>query len=187
VSTLAHLTLADYDRMIEAGVLGRGPNRRVELIYGDIRPMTPIGSRHLVVVARLNEWSFESLPRAKAWVWVQGSIELPTSESVPEPDLVWVARRDYSQSRPTAADVLLLIEVADTSLGYDRGEKADLYAAAGIPDYWLVDLTTRMVEVRREPWAGRYHSLQTYAGDAEIHPLCLPEVVLRPSKLWAPD
>jgi Uma2 family endonuclease len=184
VSTIAHLTLDDYNRMIEAGVFDRGLRRRLEFIRGEIREMNPIGSQHEVIVDQLTEWSLRILPEGRAWVRVQNSIELPGMQSAPEPDLVWAARRDYSAGRPTAGDVLLLIEVAETSLAYDSGEKAELYAAAEIGDYWVVDVPRRAIEVRREPVGGRYRSLKTHTGDDEVRPLALPEVALRPSILW---
>jgi Uma2 family endonuclease len=184
VSTIARLTLADYDRMIQAGVFDQGRRRRLEFIRGEIREMTPIGSLHEVIVDRLTEWSLCNLPEGKLWVRVQNSIGLSSLESAPEPDLAWVRRRDYSTGRPTAKDVLLVIEVAESSLAYDTGEKAELYAAAGIPDYWVVDVSARAIEVRREPVGGRYRSLTTHTGDDEVRPLAVPEVALRPSILF---
>lgn len=184
MSTIARLSLAQYDRMIEAGVFDQRERRRLEFICGEIREMTPIGSLHEEVVDRLLRWSSASLPPEKARVRVQNSIGLAEVESAPEPDVVWVVERDYSRGRPTAEDVLLVIEVAESSLAYDTGEKADLYAAAGIADYWVVKLRDRCVEVRRDPAAGRYRSLQSFSGDQEVRPLAFPEVALRPAKLW---
>ncbi len=184
MSTIAHLTLAEYDRMIACGVFDSRKRRRLEFIQGEIREMPPIGAPHEVSVDRLNEWSFEALPRGRVWVRVQNSIGLPELESAPEPDLAWVVRRDYSRRRPTAADVLLIIEVSESTLKYDQGEKADLYAQAGIADYWIVNIPERVVEVRRDPQGGRYQSLQTFRGDEDIRPLALLDVVLRPSMLW---
>jgi len=184
MSTIAHLSLAEYDRMVAAGVFDHGRRRRLEFIHGEIREMTPIGSEHEEAVDRLTEWSIRSLAAAKVRVRVQNSIGLPELESAPEPDIAWVVRRDYSRARPTAADVLLVIEVAESSLRYDSGEKADLYAAAGIADYWIVDLVDRRVEVRRSPAAEGYRSQKTYTGDEEIRPLAAPELVFQPSMLW---
>jgi Uma2 family endonuclease len=186
MSTIARLSLAEYDRMIQRGVFDGGKGRRLEFIRGEIREMTPIGSRHEVAVDRLTEWSFENLPKREVWVRGQESIGFAELESAPQPDLAWVARRDYSEDRPTGADVLLIIEVAETSLDYDCGEKADLYAAAGIQDYWVVNLRDRSIEVRRDPGTGRYRSLQTFTGDEEVRPLVMAGVALRPSMLW-PD
>jgi len=170
--------------MIERGVLDEGKQRRLEFIRGEIREMTRIGPLHEVVVDRLNEWSIRSLPEGKVWVRVQNSIGLPELESAPEPDLAWVARCDYSQGRPTAEDILLVIEVAESSLACDCGEKADLYAEAGIADYWVINLPKGSVEVRRDPASGHYGDPTTYTGDGEVRLLAMPELALRPSTLW---
>ena len=184
MSTIARLSLAQYDRMIEHGVFDQDKQRRIEFIRGEIREMNPIGSLHEVVLDRLTEWSFENLPKRKVWVRVQNSIGFAEFESAPEPDIAWVSRRDYSEGRPAAADVLLVIEVAETSLSYDTGEKSDLYAAAGIQDYWVVSIPDRSVEVRRDPGGSGYRSLQTFTGDEDVRPLAAPEIALRPSMLW---
>jgi len=112
------------------------------------------------------------------------AIALPTLESAPEPDLAWVVQRDYGAQRPTAAEVQLVIEVAGSSLVFDTGEKADLYAAAGIREYWVVDVAARSVEVRRVPLADGYGSLASHRGGEAIHPLAMPDAVLRPGALW---
>ncbi len=186
MSITAHLTLAQYDRMIEAGVFDQRDRRRLEFIQGEIREMAPIGSPHEEIVDRLMRWSVKNVPEEKVRVRVQSSIGLVAEESAPEPDLAWVVERDYSRGRPTAEDVLLVIEVAETSLPYDTGEKADLYAAAGIAEYWVVDLSARVIEVRRDPVAGRYRSLHTHTGSEELRPLAMPDVALQPSILWEP-
>jgi len=186
MSTLARLSLAEYDRMIQSGVFDRGRKRRLEFIRGEIREMTPIGSRHEVAVDRLNEWSFRNLPPGEVWLRIQQSIALVDLESAPQPDVAWVARRDYSEGRPTAPDVLLIIEVAESSLAYDTGEKADLYAAAGIADYWVVDVVGRSIEVHRDPAQRRYRSRRRFTGEEEVRPLSKPHLVLRPSMLWTP-
>lgn len=183
MSTVAHLTLEQYERMIESGVFDPREENRIEFIRGEIREMSPINPLHVEVLLRLREWSYASL-RAAARVVIQSPIGLPALESAPEPDLVWVKVHDYSRRRPTPDDILLLVEVAESSLDFDTGEKAELYAAAGIADYWVVDLAARAVEVRRQPIDGRYRSLQTFTGDAEVRPLAFPEVILRPASLW---
>jgi len=184
MSTIAHLSLAEYDRMIERGVFDHDKRRRLEFIRGEIREMTPIGSRHEEIVDRLTEWSFQNLPEGTVRVRVQNSLGLPSLESAPEPDIAWVVCRDYTTGRPTAADVLLVIEVAESSLAYDRGEKADLYAAAGIAEYWVVDPSNRCIEVRRDPQAEGYRSVQTYSGEDEVQPLAAQGVILQPGMLW---
>ena len=184
MSTIARLSLAEYDRMIVCGAFDSGRRRRIELIRGEMREMTPIGAPHEVVVDRLTEWSIKGLPDDKAWVRVQNSIGLVELESAPEPDLAWVARKDYSEHRPEERDVLLVVEVAESSLAYDCGEKANLYSAAGIRDYWVVNLIDQVIEVRRDPLGGRYRSLQTFSGDQELRPLLVPDVALRPARLF---
>lgn len=185
MTTTARFTLDDYDRMIEAGVFDHGQRRNLEFIRGEIREMPPIGPGHEDVVDRLNEWSHDNLPREKSRVRVQNSVGLPPVESAPEPDVVWVRRRNYSGGRPTADDVLLVIEVAESSLPYDIGEKAALYAAAGIADYWVVNLRDRSIQVFRDPGPDHYRSLQTYTGNDEVRPLTMPDAVLKPSMLWS--
>lgn len=183
MSTTAHLSLAEYDRIVATGVFDHPKRRRMELINGEIREMNPIGPMHEDAVDLLSEWSFDRVPRGKVRVRVQNSIGLPALDSAPEPDVAWVRRRRYSRRRPTAADVLLVIEVADTSLDYDTGEKAALYAAEGIQDYWVVNLPEQCVEVRRDPTGGRYQTLSRHSGDDEVRPLAVPEVALSPSLL----
>lgn len=183
MSTTARLSLAQYDRMIQSGVFDQD-NRRLEFIRGQIRERTSIGPPHEDVVDRLSAWSFRSLPAEKVRVRVQNSIGLVELESAPEPDVAWVVQRDYSSGRPTVDDVLLVVEVAESSLAYDCGEKADLYAAAGIKEYWVINLPDRSIEVRRDPGSGRYRSLQTHTADDEVRPLAIAKLVLRPSMLW---
>jgi Uma2 family endonuclease len=170
--------------MIEHGVFDRQPRQRLEFIRGEIREMTPIGPQHEEVVDRLTSWSARVLPEAGIRLRVQNSIGIPELESAPEPDVAWVTQRDYSHQRPSPRDVLLIVEVAASSLAYDTGEKAGLYAAAEIGDYWVIDLENRWVEVRRDPAAGRYRSMRAYSGDDEVRPLAWPEAVLRPAMLF---
>src|SRR5882724_2509947 len=114
MSTATRITVADYDRMITDGHFATGPKRhRIELIDGELRPMSPIGPIHERLVDILNEWSLTNLPREAAWVRIQNSIGIPELDSAPEPDVCWVRRRDYSTGRPLPADVLLVIEVSD--------------------------------------------------------------------------
>ncbi len=184
MSTVARLSLQQYDRMIERGVF-EGDGRRLEFIRGEICEMNPPGPWHESVVDALDEWSHESLPRRAVRIRVQNSIGLPELETAPQPDLAWVARRDFRRKRPTANDVLLVIEVSDSTLEYDTGVKADLYAAAGIADYWVVNIPEQCVEVRRDPSGGRYRTLTTFADDQDVRPLAFPDVALRPGELFS--
>jgi Uma2 family endonuclease len=170
--------------MIERGVFDTDRQRRLEFIRGEIRQMSPIGPPHEEVVSRLTEWSFRNLPKTQVRVRVQSSIGLREIESAPEPDLAWVAPRDYWGGRPIETDALLVIEVAESSLHYDRGEKADLYAEGGVPEYWVVNIPERTIEVRRDPKDGRYQTVATHSGEDEIRPLAMRNLALKPSTLW---
>ncbi len=184
MSTIARFSLDEYDRLIESGALDK---RRLELIRGEIREMSPTGPDHEDAVDQLTDWSTSQEIKQKFRIRVQNSIGLPGLETAPEPDLVWAAPRRYRRvrgGRPTAADIFLIIEVSESSLDYDRGEKLELYAQAGIADYWIVNLIDRYIEVYREPEGNGYRSVQTFRGEEDVRPLAMPEVSLRPSLLW---
>lgn len=114
------------------------------------------------------------------------TLAMPGSESAPQPDIAWVTLRRYADRRPLPDEVSLLIEVADTSLEFDTTVKAGLYAAAGIADYWVVDLVNRAVIVFREPRAGGYESRSTHRGDQLVRPLVCAEAALSPAELFLP-
>jgi len=181
MTTIARFSLAEYDRIVGSGALDR---RRLELARGEILEMAPIGPDHEHVVDLLAEWTTDTVPREAIRLRVQQSIALPDLSSAPQPDIAWVARRNYRAARPTAADCLLLIEVSGSSLAYDRCEKAALYADAGIADYWIVNLRDRQIEVHRGPQPAGYASVTIYRGEEEVRSLAFPEVGLRPSTLW---
>jgi Uma2 family endonuclease len=148
------LTVDDYGRMGDAGVFA--PDARVELIDGEVIDMAPIGTRHAAAVARLARL----LQRAvgdQAIVWPQNPLRLG-DRSEPEPDLLLLLPRAdfYASAHPVAGDVLLLIEVADSSVRYDREIKLPLYARHGITEVWLVDLEAGMLRFFRGPQGERY-------------------------------
>ena len=93
-------------------------------------------------------------------------------------------RKNYSDQHPNPTDILLLVEVADSSLADDRGYKADLYAEAGIADYWIVNLIDRCVEVYRDPRDGKYQNTSTFHDDQSITPLAFPEASFLPSMVF---
>jgi len=187
MSSVAHFSLAQYELMVESGAFDGKHHQRIEFIRGEIREMTPISARHAWAVDWLTGWSFENTDRADVIVRVQGPTRIPKLESAPEPDLLWLVNRNYSTSHPEPEDVLLLIEVAESSLTYDTGEKARLYSEAGIADYWVVNLVEDGVEVFRDPRPAGYRSRRTYRGEEEIRPLPFPEVALQPSALFRPS
>ena len=133
--------------MGEVGILK--PTDRVELIRGEIVEMSPIGPRHSAFVDTLTELLVTRLA-GRATVSIQNPVVL-SDDSEPRPDLKILRRRSYKQQTPEADDTLLLIEVAETSLAYDRSVKLRLYAEAGIPEYWVVDCATESVEIYRTP------------------------------------
>lgn len=154
------ITLDEYEQMCELGVFG--PETHVELIRGEIIDMAPPSPEHEDSVTGLHFHFFEKVQR-RAVVWPQGnSIRLPNSNSRPQPDVTLLHWRDdlYRGKRPTAEDVILIVEVAYTSLKYDTKEKSALYAEAGIPEYWLVNLVDNVVEVYTDPTEGKYRSVK---------------------------
>jgi hypothetical protein len=175
-------TVDDYYRLAEIGVLP--PGQRTELIDGDVIDMTPIGSRHAACVTRLQR-AFAARLGDRADVRVQLPVRLDAG-SEPEPDLAIVARRtdDYEAAHPTPTDVLLLVEVSDTTLTFDRTVKASLYARAGITEYWLVDIVSRSVEVHRSPGAGRYTDVSRATTADAVSPTAFPDVRVEVAALF---
>jgi len=142
-----------YNRMVACGAL---EGQRVELLEGLIVEMSPLSPAHNAVVTRLMR-HFAAAPRW--WMRVQSSIEVPPNAE-PEPDLAVFAQEPSPKHHPTTA--LLAIEVAVSSHMIDRNVKARLYAQAGIPAYWLIDVPARTVEVRTEPGSGSYRHCETF-------------------------
>src|SRR4051794_31509585 len=182
IPTMAHrFTVLDYHRMAETGILRE--DDRVELIEGEIVDMTPLGRRHLARVDHLAELLFRGLGE-RAIVRVQGSIRLG-ERSEPQPDLVLLRRRAdyYAETDAGPADILLVVEVADTSLAHDRDVKVPLYARAGIPEVWLIDLNGENIAIYREPGSAGYRDVFTVRGDARLSPRAFPELVLTPGQI----
>lgn len=141
------VTVEDFHKMGAAGILGA--SERIELIDGELIDMAPIGTRHAYVVDHLIRLMIRRAGDDKL-VRVQNPIQLG-HYGEPEPDIVLVRDQDYSAMHPGPDDVLLLIEVADTTVEYDRGVKVPLYARFNIPEVWLVNIERRCVEVYRQP------------------------------------
>ena len=178
--TLRPLRRSDYDRMVELGLF---EDERVELLHGMLVAMSPQDALHADVIGRLNRCLVPAL-LGRALVRVQAPLAV-SDESEPEPDVAVVPEGDYSAGHPQTA--LLVVEVAGSSLKKDRGVKARLYAAAGIPEYWLVDLERRVVEVRTRPTARRYGRLRTKRLGDTITLVELPGVALRIADFLPPD
>jgi len=168
----------EYYQMAAAGILHE--DDRVELIEGEIIQMAAIGSRHAGCVNRLTRW-FVLHVAEQAVVTIQNPIRL-NNRSEPQPDVTVLTPRPdfYAAGHPGPQDVLLVVEVADTSVGFDRGTKIPLYGRASIREAWLVDLTQDHIEVHRQPTASRrgYRDMQCYTRGMRLSLLSFPDLSL---------
>jgi Uma2 family endonuclease len=166
----------DYYRMAEAGILGE--DDRVELIEGEIVEMPPIGPAHGGGVTYLTN-TFARLVEDDAILSVQNPVRL-SDLSEPVPDLCLLRPRAdfYRESHPRPEDVLLLIEVADSTAAFDRRVKLPLYARAGIREYWIVDIGKGTVEAHREPTSGGYAERKELRPGGRLAPRALPHAIL---------
>lgn len=172
VPVFRRFTVADYYRMAAAGILGA--HDRVELVDGRVVQMTPIGPDHAGCVKAVADVLRRTLGDT-ALLGVQDPITLDAA-SEPQPD-VTVLRRlpgGYRVRHPGPADILLVVEVADTSLAYDRDVKAPLYARAGIPEVWLVVLAESRIVVYREPGPEGYADMRTVTREGSLSPVAFP-------------
>ena len=171
-----HFSADQYQKMGEAGIFQA--EDRVELLAGEIYEMAPIGSWHSGEVDAFTQ-RFVLAFSGRAIVRVQGSFRL-APDSEPEPDLLLLRPQPdfYRSALPGPGDVLLLVEVADTSLGYDRNLKLPLYAAGGIQDVWIVNRSEEQIEVYRDPSENRYQSKSVSKRGTGVAPLAFPDVVI---------
>lgn len=167
------LTIEEYHQMAAAGILAR--DERIELIDGEIFEMTPIGNRHAACLRRLLHWL---APRLGPGIMhdAQNPLPLPDQRSEPQPDLVLLRAQEdgYAASPPAAADVLLVVEIADSSRAFDRNVKLPLYAAAGLAEAWIADLQAEELLVCREPSPDGYQDVRRLRRGESIAPLALP-------------
>jgi len=176
IASRVRFTVDDYHRMAEVGILAR--DQRVELLDGEIVEMTPIGAKHAYCVAELCGLLRDKLGDAYL-MFPQNPIQID-DHSEPEPDLA-IIDRSTIQSRdrlPSARDVLLLIEVAESSLEKDTQIKLPLYARAGVVEVWIADLTSRTLHVYRRPADGGYAEHLTITDDQSITPVNFPELTV---------
>lgn len=166
-----HWSREEYERMVEAGILG--PEDRLELIEGEILTMSPQYSPRFTGIQLVSEGLREAFRPQAVVVRVQGPLAL-TEDSEPEPDVAVVAGapRDYREAHPRTA--LLVVEVADSSLAFDRGRKLALYARAGIPEYWVLNLIDGVLGVYRDPAGEGYRSAVTLRPGESVLPLSAP-------------
>lgn len=170
------LTIDEYRRMGEAGIFHE--DDRVELIRGEIYNMSPIGSRHVACLNRLLELFTSPQPRVIRSP--QNPIVLERQGSEPQPDLVLLRyQSDYYESAIAGpGDVILVIEISDSSLAYDRKVKIPLYAESGIPEAWIADLEGRTVTVYRQPSPDGYREMRTFSRGETVSPEAFPELSL---------
>ena len=182
-TTRRRFTRKEYHRMAEVGILGE--DDRVELIRGEVVEMSPIGPRHSAFVDNLNRLLARRLPD-DAIVRVQGPVAL-TDDTEPQPDLTVLRRRavPYKEREARAEDAVLVIEVAESSLVYDRSTKRRLYAEAGIPEYWVVDCTAETVEVHRGPGPEGYRDVRLVTGEGTVSLQAFPDVALKTTDIFA--
>ena len=167
-------TVDEYHRMAEAGILHE--DDRVELIGGEIVEISPIGGRHAACVREINHLLNRQLGD-ELRVDVQSPVRLSEDEE-PQPDLAVIRTRDYAGALPIPEDVLLLIEVADTSLAYDRNVKLPLYARFGMPEVWLVDLNGGIIERHTEPSEEDYSLVRRAGRGGSLESAVLPALVI---------
>jgi Uma2 family endonuclease len=171
-----YFNVTEYYRMGEAGILSE--DDRVELIEGEILEMSPIGSRHAACVKRLNTLLGRQVSQ-NITVSVQDPIRLD-DYSEPQPDVALLRAREdfYAEGHPTPSDVLIVIEVADTSVEYDRDMKVPLYARAAVPEVWLVDLPEDSIEIYTEPQNGAYREFRKARRGETVGSRTIPDLTL---------
>jgi Uma2 family endonuclease len=173
VSLQTHrFTVEDFHRMIRAGILKA--DDRVELVEGELVEMTPIGPAHSACVRNL-DGIFQRAAEGRFIVSIQNAVQLGEhSEAYPDLALLRPRSDSYATQHPSPTDVLLVIEVSDTTLEYDRGQKLALYARAGIPEVWIVDLEHAQVESHRAPSEGIYRTIHLHRRGDRFEPATLP-------------
>jgi Uma2 family endonuclease len=174
-------TVAEYYHMAEVGIIG--PDERVELLDGQVIVVPPIGPLHGADVMSLTKLFFHRFPD-DVLVSVQSSLRLDDM-SEPEPDLIVLpgpATR-YREAHPTPADALIVVEVAMTSLAYDRGRKRAAYARTGVQEYWIVDLAHDEVEVYWDPENGEFRETRILVRGESFAPQAFPDVVFTVDEL----
>lgn len=178
-----HYTLEEYEQLAECGVLG--PEDHIELIEGEIVSMSPIGLRHRRIVDELIVLFAPLLTKKQTILSIQNPLRVPP-DSEPEPDCQ-LLRPEMKRARrhPSGADVFLVIEVSESTLRHDRDVKMPLYASAGVPEFWIVDLDNNRLEVYRQPvpTERRYQSVRTLLPGETIAPEAFPDLELEVAEI----
>lgn len=177
-------TVDEYYKMGETGIIGE--DDRVELIGGEIVEMTPINVPHARCVGRLNKL-FAPLLADRGDVWVQNPIYID-EWSEPQPDIALLKPGYFlnpQQQHPGPDDILLLIEVADSTLMTDRRRKVPLYAGAGVTEVWIVNIQKKVVEFFVDPAGGKYNRVGRVGLGHTVSPQTLPDVVLKVNDIFS--
>lgn len=175
------ISVERYDQMIAAGIIQE--DERLELLGGEIVETSPIGIPHAACVNRLNKLFNRLLPD-EVIVSVQNPIHLDML-SEPEPDVVLLQPRSdfYAGGHPEPEDIMLLVEVADTSIEYDREQKLPRYALAGVTEVWIVDLNKKRIEMYQRPSPHGYQQTTIVKGKESVSPAAFPQVTLKVSQI----
>ena len=179
-------TNAEYHALAKAGILA--PYERVQLIAGDVIVMSPVGSRHAACVGWIDdEFSIFRQPAGQAIVRVQSPLVMP-DDSEPEPDAMLLTWREdsYAFHTPRSEDVLPLVEVSDSTLEYDCDVKLPLYAAAGVPGTWMINLREDWIESNIRPVAEGYRETRRYALGDTIAPHAFPDLAMPVERIMPP-
>jgi Uma2 family endonuclease len=171
----------EYHQMAQAGLLDE--TDRVELIEGELIDMAPIGSKHAFLVDRLAEL-LSSGPNAGHMVRVQNPVVLG-ERNEPQPDIALVRRVSYIDRHPCSDDILLIVEVSDTTLEYDREVKLALYARHGIPEVWLLDVKAGELTAYQDPAEGQYRLIRKPTAAEAVSPVLVPGMTISLAQVLA--
>ena len=179
--TKRRFSVKEYDLMVDVGILS--PRDRVELIDGEIVHKAAVSSHHAGCVNYLSNTLLPMLGR-RVIVRVRGPVRL-SEYSEPEPDVTLLKPRAdfYTESHPRPGDVMLIVEVSHSTVEYDRDVKTPLYAAAGIPELWLVNLDEDFIDGLSDPDGAGYRTLRRYVRGERIAPALLPDAALEVSQI----
>lgn len=171
------MSRAEYDQLVAQGQLD---NARVELLRGAIIPMSPQGPLHSTVVRNLNRLLWRAIGD-RAEIQIQAPIAA-SDDSEPEPDAAIIPTADYRHGHPEYAH--LIVEVSESSVVRDLGDKAALYAECGVPEYWVVDVNTRLIEVHTDPDRGTYRNRSTRTDSDRITLVAFPDIEIPVAAIW---
>lgn len=179
-----HFTVDDYHRMVESGILTE--NDRVELIDGEIVQMSAVGPRHVSSLREVTRLLYE-LAMPNISISVQDPIQLDErSEPVPDLTVLRAHAGEYVNALPTSDDIILVIEVSDTTLSYDRNVKLPLYASGNIPEAWIIDLPGQAIERHSEPVEDSYRVVSRVGRGRQLASSMPPRLILRTDDIIGP-